>query len=96
MKRVLGLRRLTLRARRDEAGLEVEVADTGCGIDPTIRDRIFDPFFTTKPVGKGTGLGLSMSYGVVKEHGGTIDFEPSPGRGTRFVVRVPAGGTPKG
>ena len=70
-------------------GVEIEVSDCGCGIDPSIRDRVFDPFFTTKPVGKGTGLGLAITYGIVKDHGGTIDFESTPGAGTRFVVSLP-------
>jgi two-component system, NtrC family, sensor kinase len=69
--------------------VEVEVADAGSGIPDEIRDRVFDPFFTTKPIGKGTGLGLSISYGIIKDHGGSIDFESSPGRGTRFTFRLP-------
>ena len=81
--------KVVVRTRQADRCFEIEVADTGCGIDPAIRDKVFDPFFTTKPVGKGTGLGLSMSYGIIKDHGGTIDFESSPGRGTRFLVRVP-------
>jgi signal transduction histidine kinase len=83
--------RVVVTTRPAPAGgwVEIEVADTGCGIDPAIRDKIFDPFFTTKPVGKGTGLGLSMIYGIVKDHGGTIDFATTPGQGTRFTVRLP-------
>jgi len=75
----------------------VSVSDTGGGIPPDIRDRIFDPFFTTKGVGKGTGLGLSVTFGIVKDHGGKIDFESTyrakdsgERGGTTFVVRFPA------
>jgi signal transduction histidine kinase len=82
---------VTIRTRADPEieGLRIEVADTGCGIDPAIRERIFDPFFTTKPVGQGTGLGLSISYGIVQEHGGTIEVQSSPGAGSSFTVRLP-------
>src|SRR5262249_17997727 len=80
---------VTVRTRLDGDRVQIEVAAPGLGIDPAIRDRIFDPFFTTKPVGHGTGLGLSISYGIVAEHGGTIDVASTPGLGTTFAVRLP-------
>jgi signal transduction histidine kinase len=81
--------KVSVSTAQESAGIRIEVADEGCGIDPGIRDRIFDPFFTTKPIGQGTGLGLSISYGVVKEHGGSIEVESAVGRGARFVVHLP-------
>ncbi|NRF71819.1 ATPase [Aquincola sp. S2] len=67
----------------------VEVEDDGCGIAKENLSRVFDPFFTTKPVGKGTGLGLSLSYGIVKKHGGRLEVDSEPGRGTRFRITLP-------
>ncbi len=70
--------------------VRLTVSDTGPGIAPEISDRIFDPFFTTKPTGKGTGLGLSVVDGIVREHGGAIAVESTPGRGASFTVLLPA------
>ncbi|MFO0959566.1 MAG: HAMP domain-containing sensor histidine kinase [Isosphaeraceae bacterium] len=84
--------RVTLTTRRVGDGLEIEVADTGHGIDPSILDRIFDPFFTTRPIGSGAGLGLAISYGIVQRHRGRIAVESSPGAGSRFTVRLPDDG----
>jgi two-component system, NtrC family, sensor kinase len=67
----------------------VEIEDDGCGIPKENLSRIFDPFFTTKPVGKGTGLGLSLSYGIVQKHGGRLEVDSEPGRGTRFRMTLP-------
>ena len=82
---------LTLRTR-DEAGgdvVRVEVADSGQGMDETVRERVFEPFFTTK-AGSGNGLGLSIVYGFVKQSGGEIAVESAPGAGSVFVLRLPS------
>jgi len=68
---------------------EVALTDTGHGIPPGLEQRIFDPFFTTKEVGKGTGLGLSITYGIIKEHGGTISVVSPPGEGATFLISLP-------
>lgn len=70
----------------------VEVEDNGSGMTPEVQKRIFEPFFTTKAVGKGTGLGLSLSFSIVQKHGGQIEVDSVPGRGTRFRVWVPVAG----
>jgi PAS domain S-box-containing protein len=64
------------------------VADTGPGIPADEIAKIFDPFFTTKRA--GTGLGLSVSYGIIQEHGGTVDVQSRPGAGTTFILSFPA------
>jgi two-component system, NtrC family, sensor kinase len=63
------------------------VADTGTGIPAEEISKIFDPFFTTKRT--GTGLGLSVTYGIIQEHGGTVDVQSRPGAGTSFVISFP-------
>ena len=80
---------ITIGGRRTDRGCEIWVQDTGHGIDPLIAKRIFEPFYTTKPRGQGTGLGLSISYGIVIEHGGTIDVESQIGEGATFRVVLP-------
>lgn len=73
----------------ESEAVQVVVEDNGCGIPKQMEDKIFDPFFTTKDPGKGTGLGLSVSYGIVKDHNGEINFESVEGKGTRAVVTLP-------
>jgi PAS domain S-box-containing protein len=67
----------------------LEVTDTGSGIPAAVRDRIFEPYFTTKPLGEGTGLGLSVSFAIVKNHRGLIEFHSREGEGTTFRIYLP-------
>ncbi len=69
--------------------VEIRFCDTGPGIPVGLEQRIFDPFFTTKEVGAGTGLGLSITYGIIKEHQGTIVVENCPGGGALFLIQLP-------
>jgi len=82
---------LTIKTFLSEDGnkILIEFTDTGGGIPEDILPRIFDPFYTTKKVGEGTGLGLSMSYGIVKEHKGSIEVDTVLGSGTTFRVLLP-------
>ena len=81
---------LTLRSSAVGEMVQVEVIDTGGGIAPEHLDRIFEPFFTTKPDVSGTGLGLSVSLGILQSHGGTIEVKSELGKGSNFIVKLPA------
>ena len=83
--------RVLVRSAPEPGGVRIEVVDDGCGIPPEIRSRLFDPFFTTKPPGEGTGLGLSISYGIIEDHHGAIEVESEVGKGSTFIVHLPAG-----
>jgi signal transduction histidine kinase len=83
---------ITLQTGQEGEEVFVSISDSGAGIPPEIRNRIFEPFFTTKPVGKGTGLGLSIAYGIINNHGGRIETESKPGKGTTFTLWLPIKG----
>jgi PAS domain S-box-containing protein len=70
--------------------VQICVQDTGCGMDEKTLTRVFDPFFTTKAKTRGTGLGLASAYGIVKNHGGVITVESTPGKGSLFCICLPA------
>jgi two-component system, NtrC family, sensor kinase len=80
---------LTVHAWSEGGFARVDVADNGQGIALEHLERIYDPFFTTKGARKGTGLGLSVTYGIIREHGGSIEVESRLGAGTRFRVEIP-------
>ncbi len=80
---------LTISTSANEDSARIEVTDTGQGIPSENLSRIYDPFFTTKMARKGTGLGLSVTYGIVREHGGSIEVQSEPGAGTLFHLEFP-------
>ncbi len=87
--------RIGANLRADGASVRLRIEDNGCGIPPANLDRIFDPFFTTKGAlgggnTTGSGLGLSVSYNIIRAHGGTIEVESEVGKGTAFIISLPA------
>lgn len=82
--------RIAVRAFGVGDRLRIEIEDNGPGMEPEVSRRIFEPFFTTKPPGQGTGLGLSVSYFIItKSHGGSMEVDSVPGRGTCFRIDLP-------
>jgi C4-dicarboxylate-specific signal transduction histidine kinase len=80
---------ITIVTIAQQSTVDIIVSDTGPGIPDGLEQRIFDPFFTTKEVGKGTGLGLSITYGILKDHEGSIGVVKSAGGGATFRIQLP-------
>jgi len=82
---------LTITTRRsdDDRWAFVAFRDRGVGLSKEVMAHLFEPFYTTKS--KGTGVGLAISYGLVEQHGGTIEVESTEGQGSCFTVKLPTG-----
>jgi DNA-binding response OmpR family regulator len=76
-------------AAEAEQAVIFDIADSGPGLDPQVVGRMFEPFVTTRPVGQGTGMGLAISYAIISQHGGTIQFASQPGQGATFRIALP-------
>jgi len=82
-------RSIGIKTSAEAGGVGVDISDTGVGIPDNVLDKIFEPFFTTKETGQGMGLGLAITYGIVRDYGGTIRIDSEPGRGTTFHLFFP-------
>ena len=81
---------LAIATELENSAVHVEVSDNGVGIPADHVNKIFDPFFTTKATSRGTGLGLAVTYGIIREHSGSIQVDSVVGRGTTFRLEFPA------
>lgn len=84
------MRVLSIGVETEDGQVRIAIADTGAGMSDADKANLFDPFFTTKPAGKGLGLGLSISYGLVRDSGGSIAVRSAPGKGSTFTISLPA------
>jgi C4-dicarboxylate-specific signal transduction histidine kinase len=84
-----GAGEISIQTRSIDSFVDIIICDNGCGINPENMKQIFDPFFTTKEPGKGTGLGLSVTYKIITDHNGTIDYSLNSPKGTKVIIRLP-------
>ena len=89
-----GVGTIAIVTSREDDRVTIAIRDTGCGMTPEVRARVFDPFFTTRGIGGGIGLGLTASYGIVTRHGGVIELDSTPGKGTTVRVALPLATNP--
>lgn len=87
---ISGAGKIFIKTSFDGDIVTISIRDTGKGMTKEVKQRIFEPFFTTKEVGEGTGLGLSITYGIIEEHDGNIEVYSEPGKGSEFVITLPA------
>jgi signal transduction histidine kinase len=80
---------IALSTRHEGGEVVLVVQDTGQGMTPEVQQKLFQPFFSTRPIGEGTGMGLAVVHGIVSAHGGRIDVESQPGKGSTFTIRLP-------
>ncbi len=88
--------KITITTETNDSKVKISIKDSGQGIPENNLDKIFDPFFTTKSDVKGIGLGLSVSYGIVKNHGGSISVASKTGEGSNFILTLPIEGKAAG
>ena len=81
---------ITIICRMQQDCIVITIQDNGCGMTEAVKNKIFEPFYTTKVVGKGTGLGMAISFGIIKDHNGSIEVNSTPDKGTLVTVRLPA------
>lgn len=81
---------LTIKTYAQNKWVVIQVSDTGIGMTDVVKRKIFEPFFTTKETGKGTGLGTSISFGIIKDYGGTVDIQSEYDQGATFIIKFPA------
>ena len=87
---IAGQGKIFVKSSYDGEIVTVSIKDTGRGMSEEVRQHIFEPFFTTKEIGEGTGLGLSITFGIIEDHDGNIEVYSAPGKGTEFVITLPA------
>ncbi|MBL4704985.1 MAG: response regulator [Flavobacteriales bacterium] len=80
---------VTITTKKDKNKVSIIIADDGVGMSEEVQQRMFDPFYTTKEIGDGVGLGMSITYGIVKEHNGTITVQSEVGKGTTLIIELP-------